>query len=425
MIMTNTNNPRNVILFIVFLAVFIFLMDMLANAATIVPQSSMDALEVAQIQDCEIVQVPNDDNSTVQLYVGDKSGNQRRVVDNSAIRGYRSVELTKNNYAVVASSEFTYSPTTDTWVFQTTQGSGVVAHFTVNFDRPYRFLTKSIGYTDEDLNIELITVAAGFRIERVESATSISLTCYLPAKQGHTGRLTINSLRFDVAPIGEDAPVNDLTSNSVEIKDMLGNYNMNMLRYELIHHHDGNRGSDWSKYPATNAIKLAGNRMSFDAWSRYRLGMRDDAVHFDAANKQVFTVYSDGGTPGPGYRPIDISSIACTTNGVDIAFTHDISDFDPDKLIVEYKAKFTDEFEAIFNPTHWTYLSNTSIRVKASALTSTHGLFKLSYDGSDAVAYIAFDVPARFNDALIIKGDDGYHYQLHINGGTISATRVD
>lgn len=415
-------NPIKIILFALFMFALIGLMALVAHAATIIPQGSEDGLNNTPIPDCNVVHLDNEGVATTQLYVGDRVGNQRRVIDNSAIRGSKLKKLTQDDFSIVASDHFTFSAAQGTWSWQTTQGSGVTATIHIAFKEPFRLIQKEWIYTDNDLDIEILQPAAGFVIREEDTPTSITLYCSLPAAQGHRGKLVFRGFNFTAAPYGEETEVvNDVVENQVIISDKLGEYDLASLRESLLAHYDGNRGEDWASYPAQRNINANSKTLSLDHYSRYRFIQSANTNKLMAANHEVLSIYADGGISSDDYKAIRILSWNQTTNGVDIVFEQDITGYDSNNLRVLYANDPTDTFTALTKTTDWVLSSPNMVHIKPTAISSdesTH-FFRIGYEGT-----ISNTVKLIISAPLIIKGDDNHYYQLHINNGVITATQV-
>lgn len=399
-----------------------------------IPEASEENIQFAPLAKGESAYVDCGDNTAVIYIGGDKGTEPMRVSDPSALRGNRTRALSTEEYAIGADSTFTFNGSEYVGMIYAGGSTGVVQ---VVVNESMTIIDHVMHFTDTPVNpdIEMMSTPVQYTSEVKGNIITIKFYQHPRRPAGATdegqyshndNRVKISSFDISVARYGETFEHNDLLATRFSLIDSLGEIDFGNLRYWAKHLYDGNRGENWSKYPAVKSVDMNGNALAMDANRRYRFGIRDNALHLDAANHEAFTVYSDGGSATTGYTPLTITGISVTTNLVTLTFTNDITDFDPSHLMLEWTSDIKEPFVSLFNPTHYSVVGNNTIKVSRSAVTGNCGLFKLSYEGGgSAVAYVSFGVEARFENKVIIKGDDGYHYQLHINGGTISATRVD
>ena len=220
---------------------------------------------------------------------------------------------------------------------------------------------------------------------------------------------------------GDEQTVNDLRRTEYLFEDDLGMWEFNGLRKWVSNLYNGNRGADWSKYPARSGVQLDGNPIFFSGRRRYSI-FQDAATNLvvNAGGRNAITVSFRGASGASG--SFVATSFAKTNSTVYIGYTIDADNFDPAYLGVQTCEILNDVWYDM-PPGSYTATANT---VTIPNQTSATAFYRLKYGN---MTTDALDIRLCGNviveDALILKGLDGVYYNLSVSNGVISATAVE
>ena len=379
--------------------------------------------EVANIE--RTAAYPSDGGTYSELYIGGKDG-PLRVIDGSALRGYKLRTLDPSEYSVSAGPLFTHDVANNT--------------YTMTASGP----TNSIIVTAKDgVAIEKVTVSREFTGEGLMPG---ELVCNVTSYNGSVYRwdvafhqatsLVISKIEVVVRDIGEIDWVNDTEKVKFEIKDKLGKYDLFDLRYWVTHLYDWNRGEDWSRYKAVKPIQFNSQPLRFTEDNKFTLSIsKSTNMVIQAAKRTAIEIATRTNAPMEyttfAITEFDVGS-ANQGGSVEIDFITDVSGFDSANIGVEVSSALEEKFWLGLPETDFT-VSNLSVSngFHMGTVTIPGGIdgnarfFRLIYGGATSKT-IDINLHGRvvIKDLLVIKGTDGKFYRIDINGGTITATEV-
>lgn len=286
-----------------------------ASATSFLDKTSNDQLTYRSLAPGQVAW--NEEDGSAIMYVGSPSEDKNlRVIDPAALRGYRykqiTEELTLNGdstltastngtfklnsfnpsiphdgfryYTVIGTNDvvkasgdeeyieyFSYDPYTGEYSL-----SNLPVGFRINVDSDAEYYTRKKYW---EYKVEIISKysniqSVDYLYQEVSSGglTMITVNCereivydgrkatlYIRLLEGTTSGVwfTVSAFTATCSGIGDNlGHVNDTTSTTFMIKDKEGTYNLADLRHNLWHKYDGNRGEDWSKYPAYGHVKM-------------------------------------------------------------------------------------------------------------------------------------------------------------------------
>lgn len=299
------------------LMLFVLSMIGVASATSFLDKTSTDQLTYRALSPGQVAW--NEEDGSAVMYIGSPSEDKNlRVIDPAALRGYRYKtideeltfncdsrmqmltnstfkvnnwrsssphdgyqynEITGTNTVVKDSSAEGYVPVTystydvltDTY---TDVNLPVGFRFNVDNDTTYYQKLKYWEYTvtviSKYSNIQSIDYAYSEKIEGFGDFVTMIQKRTI-TYDGRKATLTIRIIEgtsegvwFQVtgfsavcAGIGDDLGyVNNCTNTVFKIRDKVGTYDLNNLRYELYHKYDGNRGEHWSNYKAVSTVSM-------------------------------------------------------------------------------------------------------------------------------------------------------------------------
>lgn len=360
-----------------------------------------------------------------QMYVGGASG-PLRVIDSSALRGYKLRTLDPSEYAISAGPLFAYDPVAGTYTM------------------------ASAGPT----NSVIITAKEGIAIEEVKITTEFTGEGLIPgefvcSEETYDGSVfrwdcafvraaSLIVKRFEVKAMAKDEVkwVNDTVETIFMIHDVLGDYNLSDLRRWARDLYNGNRGEDWSKYKAVKAVRMNGQAVRFTDDNRFTMSLSASSnLVMQAAMHDAMEI-NVRESSGPDYTTFMVTGIDCGSgvpgHPVELDFTCDIANFSAANLGVMVCDGLEDNVWLGLPSSDYT-VSNVSTSggftsgtvTIASGIKNDKRFFRLRYGAATTdVVDIVLHGRVIVKDVLILKGTDSKYYKINVNGGTISATEV-
>jgi len=360
-----------------------------------------------------------------QMYVGGASG-PLRVIDSSALRGYKLRTLDPSEYAISAGPLFAYDPVAGTYTM------------------------ASAGPT----NSVIITAKEGIAIEEVKITTEFTGEGLIPgefvcSEETYDGSVfrwdcafvraaSLIVKRFEVKAMAKDEVkwVNDTVETIFMIHDVLGDYNLSDLRRWARDLYNGNRGEDWSKYKAVKAVRMNGQAVRFTDDNRFTMSLSASSnLVMQAAMHDAMEV-NIRESADLDYTTFMVTGIDCGSgvpgHPVELDFTCDIAGFSAANLGVMVCDGLEDNVWLGLPSSDYT-VSNVSTSgdftsgtvTIASGIKNDKRFFRLRYGAATTdVVDIVLHGRVIVKDVLILKGTDSKYYKINVNGGTISATEV-
>ena len=361
-----------------------------------------------------------------QMYVGGASG-PLRVIDSSALRGYKLRTLDPSEYAISAGPLFAYDPVAGTYTMASAGPTNSI------------IITAKDGVTIEEVSIVTEFTGEGL----IPGEFTISANHY----EGSVYRwecafvraasMIVKKITVKAMDKGEVKWVNDTIDTVFMVHDLLGTYNFNDLRRWTRDLYNGNRGEDWSKYKAVKAVRLNGQAIRFTDDNRFTMSFSAQTnLVLQAGMHAALEVNVRGGS-AIEYTTFAITGVEIGSGGaqggaVTIDFTTDVVGFDVDNLGVMVCDGLEDNVWLGLAPADFTVSGvSTSGGFTTGTVTIPAGVasdkrfFRLRY-GSAVTDSVDVVLHGRviLKDILILKGTDSKYYQINVNGGTISATEV-
>ena len=360
-----------------------------------------------------------------EVYIGGDGG-PLRVIDSSAMRGYKLRTLDPSEYSVSAGPLFTYDVSAGT--------------YTMTAAGP----TNSIIITAKDgVTIEEVSIVTELTGEGLIPGETISANHY----EGSVFRwecafvraasMIVKKITVKAIEKGEVKWVNDTIDTVFTVHDLLGTYNFNDLRRWVRDLYNGNRGENWSAYKAYRPVRMDGQAVRFTEDNKFTMSISDASnLVLQASMKNALEINVRTNVAAISYTTFRITGVDVGSGSqgdpVTLDFTCDIANFSAANIGVCACDKLEDGVWLGLPAADYT-VSNVSTAngFTTGTVTVTHGVradrrfFKLLY-GSAASDVIDIVLHGRVivKDILIIKGTDSKFYQINVNGGTISATEV-
>ncbi len=363
--------------------------------------------------------------SYAEMYIGGESG-PMRVIDSSAMRGYKLRTLDPSEYSVSAGPLFTHNVEDGTYTMTAAGPTNAI------------IVTAKDGVIIEGVTIQSEFTGAGLIPgEFTHNAESYKGSVYrFECAFKRADSLIISKITVKAMDAGEIKWITDTVDTVFMIHDVLGQYNLSDLRRWVRDLYDGNRGEDWSRYKACKPVRLDGQAVRFTEDNRFTVSLSSasnlvmQATMHDAVEFNV-----RAGAP-ISYTTFQITGIDCGSGtageAVALDFTCDIANFNAAKMGVCVCDKLEDAVWLGLPAADYT-VSNVSTAgsFTSGTVTVAHGVkadrrfFKLRYGAAASdVVDIVLHGRVIVKDILILKGTDSKFYQINVNGGTISATEV-
>lgn len=121
--------------------------------------------------------------------------------------------------------------------------------------------------------------------------------------------------RVFASVVGGDPPRDDLNDGDYLFTDSVGDCSLGTLREWCLGQHKGRMADSWSRYPATEAARLADSPLVFDRLARFRTGLASGTNHLDtlaiyAGGKAAVEIVSEVSDAYSGFRIVDFRQTA-------------------------------------------------------------------------------------------------------------------
>lgn len=383
-----------------------------AYGSAYLPKASVRQIAASPLRHAELCWVENADGA--EVYVGNAEGKALRATDPAALRGARIRRLKLGEYAVSASSGFTYDSVRDRYTITTTATNTII--ITV----PQTYNVTDFGYHVEDVPAQGELVSSSPSSAWMERNGNVAVITFV---KGGAPLAYVDNISVYAKEFGDGEGFNDLTLTTFMLRDSMGVIDFANLRHWAAHLYDGNRGEHWANYPAANNVRLAGHKLVFDRQMDYWAGMSaktqlvvqaggTDAVHIERLNPTM-----------PAYTYFAITSILrdSATDTVTMTYTHDITGFTLEGMRVLVSDDLAGPWFSLPEEDY----TATVDTVTVPNWTGNVGFFKLVYQGAytDAVR-VTLRGSVVVKDALILRGTDSKYYRITVSGGTLTATEV-
>ena len=239
-------------------------------------------------------------------------------------------------------------------------------------------------------------------------------------RQDARGTRSVARIRIRRVLNGRVDDVTDLTTLHMPVVDSIGETELGEFRSWAERRWEGNRGEDWSKYPAKTRATMAGKELVLSKTQRFGITGTPTQTVFRAAHHEAIVVKATGS--GRGYwGAFDVARVVQTATGADLLIEQDIDGFNPS--LIEVKGGAT------LNTNSWQTLSYSYTAADSTLHVVNSGnvyFYRVFYNGEPVdECSIDFNVPVYIRDALYLKGEDDHTYRITVSGGTLSATAVD
>ena len=376
-------------------------------AAFFIPETSWRTMQTSPLKPGEAAYIA-EPRGTATLYIGGDTGGVYRVSEPSTIIGNRIEQIPADEMAVVTQNA-TFS--NDCWYVVGVGVTGTVAYVTRGgediIDYDYYSIGAPAGISPEtgwvyaypqgpQLKFEILVGEGGW--------TCVSnVVCFRNAR-------------------GDKEIVNDLRWTQYLFEDDSGLWDLGGLRSWVRNLYNGNRGSDWSKYPARQNVDMNRQPLMFDGNRRYTAYQDSETnLVINAGGRKAITVAFHGVSDAAG--AFRCTSFARTNNTVYIGYTIDADAFDP----AEVGVQTCETLNGIWTSMSAGTFSATADTVTIPNQTAMSGFYRLTYgDETSNTLEIRLTGDVIIEDALILKGTDSNYYKITVgSGGTISATQVN
>lgn len=383
-----------------------------ALAATYIPKGNAKQYAASPLEKNEVSWTPAEGGA--ELFVGGGSGVSLRVVDPAALRGSRVALLPQGAYSVAADPAFTHDPVNGTYTTSSAATNAII--ITV----PGHYQVTDYSYDVTDPNAAALIPARPY-----SDIVKDGNTATIYAAKGEASSCKIYNIKVYAKAYGDGDGFTDLTHTTFLLKDSLGTYDFANLRDQLLRRYDGNRGQDWYKYDASNAVNLAGSPLRFNRNGDYTMRITANTNLVIQKNEIAAMTISEGAHNGIDYTYFQITQIDATGangTGTVLTYAHDIVGFDMSALVVQVCADLNEGIWYALAEDEVTVTPDTIVIKPTSARMQC---YRLKYYSaiSDSVR-VTFRGTVVIRDAIVIRGTDGKYYKLKINNGAISAEEV-
>lgn len=391
-----------------------------AGASVYVPKASIRQITASPLRHAELCWTENT-NQTATAYIGGKDGAQLRIADPAALRGARIRKLAPGEYAVSASSGFTYDPALDRYVITTTATNTIVITVPSVYD------VTDYGYHVEDVPPPGDIAPQTPSFSRLEQDRNVAVITFVKgsAPSAYVEKISVYAKEF-----GDGEGYNDLTLTTFMLRDSMGVIDFANLRHWAAHLYDGNRGEHWASYAAKRMVRLDGRGIAFDQDREFVATMtKSTNLVVQAGAATAITIGHGPGVQAVSYTYFRITDIDVTSPpAVTLGFAHDIGGFTTEGLGVLYADELTGPWVSVAEGDYAVAYNGDgtgTITIPRGNEAAATGFFKLAYFGAmtDAVR-ITLRGSVVVRDALILRGTDSKYYRISVSGGTLTATEV-
>ena len=408
----------------------LLIVPMAASAVTI-PLASPRQIMASPLMRGEIADIER--GNYAELYVGGEHG-PLRVTDGSALRGFKTRVLEPSEYSVSAGPLWTYNPANGTYKMTTQNATNSIIIMTKN------------GVEIDGVSIEREFVGEGLmpgEFTYIESTYDKNVYRWEVA-WNNANYLLVTKITVRSRDIGEIDWINDAGTTTFKIRDALGLYDLFDLRKWARDLYNGNRGENWSGYPAYSSIRLDGNPIRFTEDNKFVTMISDDTNLVLVANRHTAIEVNTKTNAAIEYTTFAITEIdvgnATPGTPVVLDFTTDITGFTTNNLGVETCNALEDHIwmklvesdfvisDVAYDDGFWTGTITIPNGIQGYGNGRTiknRRFFRLIYGAATSdVIDIVLHGRIVVEDIIVIKGTDGKYYRIDINGGSMSATEV-
>jgi len=387
-------------------AILLAVLASTASAAFYIPETSWRTMQTSPLKPGEAAYIA-EPRGTATLYIGGDTGGVYRVSEPSTIIGNR-IEMVPDDELAVVTQNAVW--TNGAWYVFGAGTTGTVAFVTrggediLDFD--FGSTGAPAGISPETGHIFPYCDGPQLKIEIVV---------------GEGGWTCVSNVVCVRRAIGDKEVINDLRTTQYIFEDELGIWELGDLRSWAKTLYNGNRGEDWSSYPARKPTNMDGQPLMFAGNRRYQVYQDADTnLVVNAGGRHAITVAFHGASFAPG--AFRCTSFARTNNVVYIGYTIDADNFDPAEVGVQTCATLNGVWDTMAAGTY----TATADTVTIPNQSGTAGFYRLIYgDTTSNTLDIRLAGNVIIEDALILKGTDNKYYQITVGaGGVISATEV-
>ena len=380
-------------------------------AALYIPQTNQDTLGESALNKGEVAYV-DEGNEMATLRIGNDTTRPMFVVDPGGLRGFEIEQAGRDEFIIVGDNGMVYQASDDR-LYTENVTTGQVFHITISSRRKdaiYKVSYKARG----QVGVTNGTIVSSDVVEYDGNVVRIACTITVGANPVW---FAVSEVKVYYRKVGFENYTNDLNKVDFKLKDDLGTFLFSGLRKWAKNLYNGNRGEDWSKYGAVSSVDVGYHNLVLGSSGQVvfsAASTNEELVSFGPT--KVFSVIGSTGDDTPAVGNIlRITGIEYEEGEVQITFTQTIANFDINKLAVEKCAPG----DSVWLPVNYTASSGNTVLTVAAP--SSEMLYRLSYNEGSIISGAA---ELRIHAPLVIKGDDGIYYRIHINGGTITATAV-
>lgn len=394
------------------LAAFIFMVQ----GAVYLPESSARTIREYPLESGTVAVVPDAETGVAAVYFGADGGHALRVMEPSTIRGYRRERVPADESEIVASAGVLEAAGAYTL---TNAPSGQIY---ISAEDEILALEYDVGYTFATPEDAISTV------NRPVVTNSISgRTATIHLLRGCASSIIISNPAPVRVAFGDTRYTNDLTRVTYQFRDDMGVWKLDQLRPWVRDLYNGNRGADWSRFPATNTVRVNSRRMLFDTNARYTAAIEETNLVFAAGGRPAvefsFRGINMAKEGSLRFTSFEVGETSPGVTNVTAAIDYDIDGFDPSRLTLKGAADLAGPYTAV---TGAVYDAATKTFTAPHTIRGAY-FFRLSYDDSGVAntSQITVSAPTVFDDAVIIRGSGASVdtlYRITVEDGVISAT---
>lgn len=384
-------------------------------------------------------------DGTATLKVGSGETKPLSVIDESALRGYRLQAVCRKDASVVGGTGVSYVQSSDR--FRAGTVSGEVYNVFIQLANGVKIHSLSYEKNDKMREDAFAEIQTGKISVEIDGSTAvISMERWLGGENDlWVGNIVVKTLKY-----GNPKYVNDATNTIFMVKDTLGTMSLGKWREWAKNLYNGNRGEDWSKYEASENIRMRRNHITFGDSTIGSGGLSYGAeIMYDTAMSNKMTIAVEGriavaigregqdyvtnGTEVIKFSGIDVGNNANHHNGyTDIDFVvSNVTDFAIENISLlvsenldNSKRSFTEvDFEV-------TSVRENGFTIRARNLNKKTQFYTLVYDTKTPVFTVYGKAKAKGlsvtgmteTQSLRLAGQDDWTYDLSTTNGAVFAS---
>jgi len=402
-------------------------------ATLFLPKSNDATLNTSPLQQSETVYLDNHDG-TVEMRIGSAGAMASDVVPRQSIRTYEAEVIDRSKYAYTMSPQLAYVPSGDYW---TKAGSQLASNatYTLTFQCASDVRIHSFNYKIQGHGLGMMGgLDGGYEHDYEINNNIVTLRIFARVI---LDELKVSNPIIKVLKYGNPNVITDFNKQKLCFYDTLNQgadepFDFADMRSFLLGYYNGNRGADWSDYKAKNLVRMEKHAMSFgtvnsrsnDAFRVSANRVATNAFTISKGTQEAVTVtdlgdaYVESGNEN--FRVITIAA-SNRTAWVTLDITG-IASFDATKL-TGYQLIAEGVGDDVWRQVPLTIVSSANNRVVLTIEGALGGgIYSFSYGA--ATVLVKVNGVLRVN-RLQLMGDDNQLYELHINGGTITASAVN